>query len=45
LKGTIIKGCRPELEKKFKFYLAKAGNIYSHDMVSDEMKFKTTDDG
>ena len=26
-----------ELEKKFKFYLAKGGCIYSQDMVSDEI--------
>ena len=42
--GTVIKQCRPELEKKFQFFIAFKSNVYSYDMVSDAISVKTTID-
>jgi hypothetical protein len=40
--GAVIKGCREELQKHFKFYIPFHSNLYAHDMVSDEIKCKCT---
>ena len=38
--GQVIKECRDQLKTKFTFYIPFHSNIYSHDMVTDEIVAK-----
>ena len=43
--GSVIKECREQLKTYFSFYLAYQSNIYSPDMITDEVMVKATVDG
>ena len=38
--GQVIKECREQLKEKFQFYIPFHSNIYSHDLVTDEIVCK-----
>jgi len=40
--GQIIKECRDQLKEKFSFYIPFHSNLYSHDLVNDEIICKAT---
>lgn len=44
IQGQIIKGCREQLSKKFTFYIPFQKNIFSHQLVADEVVCKSTVD-
>jgi len=42
--GLVIKGCREELDKAFKFHINFSKNLYSYEMINDPVVAKTTVD-
>lgn len=40
--GSVLKECRDQLKEKFNFYLPFQSNIYSHDLINDQIECKCT---